>query len=441
MYIRAAGLLPHPPIVIPEVGGREAGVVEKTCKAMEMVADKLANHEPETLIIISPHGNLFRDSICVMDTDKLEGDLADYRAGQLRFSYQVDQGLIKRLKGLTREFPVLFLDEIGARKLGSLDLDHGATVPLYFLDRQWKEKPEILHINYGLLEVSELRRFGGLLHRAIREEKRRVVLLASGDMSHRLKAEAAYGFHRDGPVFDAMIKRIIEEGSLDELFLIDEELAENAGECGLRSLQILAGTLEGLAVDKEVLSYEGPWGVGYMTAYMEVSHREDLLVGLAKRVLQEKILYGRDYQPAGEYDQLKKERAACFVTLYKDGKLRGCIGTIEPTCPSLAEEIADNAIKAAFEDPRFPRLEEDELEGLVISVDVLGPIESCSYEDLDPRNYGLIVKSGYKRGLLLPGIPGIDSVSKQVEIAKNKAGIHPEEEVDYFRFKVTRHAN
>ena len=441
MYIRAAGLLPHPPIVIPEVGGREAKVVEKTYLAMDEVASRLAAQEPETLIIISPHGNLFRDSICIMETNRLEGDLADYGAGQVKFSYEVDLELITRLKGLTRDFPLLFLDEVGARSLGSLGLDHGATVPLYLLDRQWKNKPKILHINYGFLDASELKHFGGLLHRAIREEKRRAVILASGDMSHRLKAESNYGFHRDGPVFDKEIKRIIDEGSLDEFFLIDEELADNAAECGLRSLQILAGALDGLALDKEVLSYEGPWGVGYMCAYMEVRDREDLLVGLAKRVLHEKILYGRDYQMGGEYDELRGERAGCFVTLYKDGRLRGCIGTIEATCSNLAEEIAENAIKAAFEDPRFPRLEEDELEGLVISVDVLGPIESCSYKDLDPKNYGLIVRSGYRRGLLLPGIPGIDSARRQVEIAKNKAGIYPEEKVDYFRFRVIRHAN
>jgi uncharacterized protein len=134
-------------------------------------------------------------------------------------------------------------------------------------------------------------------------------------------------------------------------------------------------------------------------------------------------------------------RAACFVSLHtSDGSLRGCIGTLEPRKPSLYEEIKTNAIAAAFNDPRFPPLAEEEVEGLEISVDILRRPEPVMSEDeLDPDIYGVIVESGYKRGVLLPDIPSITTVEEQLRVAKKKAGILPGEKVKLYRFMVDRY--
>lgn len=440
MSIKAAALLPHPPIVIPEVGGHDSEVVLDTYQAMDEVAKRFAQLEPETLVLVSPHGNLFRDAMSVMVAPSLEGDLSNFGTDEINISYEVDLELVEALREKTREFPVLYLDEEATKSLGSLELDHGATVPLYFMDKRWKKKPQILHINYGLLEGQELKKFGNLLASAIRELDRRVVLVASGDMSHRLKDRGPYDYHEDGPYFDKEVKRILEEGSLDDFFQMDETMVDNAGECGLRSLQVMAGALEDQAWASEVLSYEGPWGVGYLIGYLQPS-QDNIYVSLVKKALESKIKKGRAYEPEEEFSSLMDKKSACFVTLYKDGDLRGCIGTIEPSFDNLALEVVNNAYSAAFNDPRFPRLEEEELQDLVISVDVLGPIEATSYEELDPANYGVIVQSASKRGLLLPMIEGVDTVEKQVEIASSKAGIREDEDVNYYRFKVVRHAN
>jgi AmmeMemoRadiSam system protein A len=136
---------------------------------------------------------------------------------------------------------------------------------------------------------------------------------------------------------------------------------------------------------------------------------------------------------------LDKEKAAAFVSLKKGGALRGCIGTFEPMHASLADEIASNAISAASRDPRFPPIEQDELPQLDISVDVLGAPEAVpdsSY--LDPRNYGVIVRSGNRVGLLLPDLEGVDTVEEQVDIARSKAGIGRGEPVQLYRFTVQR---
>ena len=144
--------------------------------------------------------------------------------------------------------------------------------------------------------------------------------------------------------------------------------------------------------------------------------------------------------PADTPQDLLKVRAGAFVTLYKAGKLRGCIGTIQPVRPSLAQEIIHNAVASATEDPRFPPLREDELDDLVISVDVLGapqPIDSI--EALDPGRYGVIVTRGFRKGLLLPMLEGVDQAEDQVAIALQKAGIYPGEAYDLERFEVVRY--
>jgi len=135
-----------------------------------------------------------------------------------------------------------------------------------------------------------------------------------------------------------------------------------------------------------------------------------------------------------------QEQAGVFISLKKYGQLRGCIGTFEPTQPNIAEEIVRNAISSATFDPRFPPVHANELSELEYSVDVLTPPEVVKSEaDLDPKKYGLIVKSGYRRGLLLPDLEGIDDVATQLSICRQKAHIGPTEPVELYRFMVKRY--
>jgi AmmeMemoRadiSam system protein A len=153
------------------------------------------------------------------------------------------------------------------------------------------------------------------------------------------------------------------------------------------------------------------------------------------------VTEGKQFTPASRPAGFLASRAACFVSIKTlDGGLRGCIGTIEPQRDSLVEEIVANAISAATHDPRFKPVTAGELKGLKYSVDILSAAEPATLDDLDPVQYGVIVEdeSGNRRGLLLPDIPGIDTVAKQVEIATRKAGIHPGETVNLLRFRVDR---
>lgn len=133
-------------------------------------------------------------------------------------------------------------------------------------------------------------------------------------------------------------------------------------------------------------------------------------------------------------------RAGVFVSFKKQGELRGCIGTFGPTQPTIAGEIITNAVSAGREDPRFWPVEKEELSELTISVDILSEPESVdSLDELDPAKYGVIVRRGHRSGLLLPALEGVDTVEEQVGIAMQKAGIRPEEEIELYRFTVTRY--
>ncbi len=181
----------------------------------------------------------------------------------------------------------------------------------------------------------------------------------------------------------------------------------------------------------------------------------DIYVRLARKSLESCIREGRkisweevkdellspEADKAAAEEGLTGRRAGAFVSIHEHGMLRGCIGTIGPVYPDLAEEIIQNAISASTRDPRFEPIEEEELKDLEISVDVLGETEDIDSEDrLDVKKYGVIVTKGYKRGLLLPNLDGVDTVAYQLAIAKQKAGLRPDEEgCSLQRFEVVRH--
>lgn len=166
---------------------------------------------------------------------------------------------------------------------------------------------------------------------------------------------------------------------------------------------------------------------------------ESMPVKLARESLQHYLAHN---QYLTVPDSLPSEfggRAGVFVSLKKAGNLRGCIGTFAPTQDSIAAEIIYNAVSAGTEDPRFWPVTSDELSNLTISVDILSEPEPVDIDALDPKRYGVIVRSGKRSGLLLPDLDGVDSVKEQVAIAMDKAGIHAGETIELFRFSVQRY--
>jgi len=166
----------------------------------------------------------------------------------------------------------------------------------------------------------------------------------------------------------------------------------------------------------------------------------DPIAALAKETVETYIRTGKRPKPPAELTPEMKEKAGVFVSIHKKGELRGCIGTFEPQERNVAAEVIANAVSSATRDPRFPSVSVGELKDLDYSVDVLTKPEPVEDESqLDPKKYGVIVECGWRKGLLLPDLEGVDSAEYQIDICRQKGGIGPEEPVRLYRFEVKRH--
>ena len=414
-------LMPHPPIIIPEVGKGGEGEAIETIKACELVGERIKELDAETIVVISPHGTVFRNAVSIISSNTISGNLGRFGAREVNFDYDIDLELTNKIIEIANEenIAIVSLNEDSTTMYRvPLELDHGVMVPLYYADKGKKHK--LVHINYGFLSPIELLKFGTIVKKAVKECNKNVVVIASGDLSHRLTKEGPYEYNPLGEVFDKKLIDILSKEDLEELFYIDKNLIKEAGECGLRSLYILAGAINTSKIDSELFSYEGPFGIGY--GVFQFKEGEGTLITIDE--IEDK--------------ELLNDKKGVFVSLKVNGDLRGCIGTIAPTTNSVGEEIIRNSISAALNDPRFQPVSKEELIDIDISVDLLYPSEPTSMDGLDPKNYGVIVTAGHKRGLLLPNLEGVDTSEEQVEIAMSKGGILPSEKYTLERFKVER---
>ena len=466
MSILAAFMVPHPPMIVPEIGqGSEAQVAETT-RAYEQAADEIAALAPETIVVTSPHSILYGDYFHISPGKGAKGSFSQFGAGNVKFSVDYDTELVSEICRLAdgQEFP--------AGTLGERDktLDHGTMVPLWFIERAYEKAGapkdyKLIRVGLSGLPLTDHYRLGQIIRYAAENTGRRTVIVASGDLSHKLQDYGPYGFAKEGPEYDARIMDVCGRGAFGELFDFSESFCDRAAECGHRSFVIMAGAFDGMAVEAKALSHQDVTGVGYgvctfypageddsrrfLTQYLkqteeELARRrgqEDPYVKLARQSLESYILNRRVIDiPDDVPEEMLHAKAGAFVSIHKDGALRGCIGTTGPTTDCVAREIINNAISASTRDPRFSAIGPEELPRLEISVDVLGEPEDIASEDeLDVKHYGVIVSSAGKRGLLLPDLDGIDTVQQQIDIAKQKAGIHRFESVKLQRFEVVRH--
>lgn len=434
-FLVFTGIAPHPPIMVPEVGREATSEVQASIDGMAEFTRRVIDSGARTVVIISPHAPLEADSFVVYEGPVLTGDFTRFRAPDAKFSVEVDEILQKYIgyKANDAGYEITTLHEA--------ELDHGTAVPLYFLLKNgWEGK--VVALGYSFLSNEDHLNFGKAIKEAIDMLGCRVAFIASGDLSHRLKPDAPAGYNPGARVFDDKVTEAVRQNRLIEIELIDRDLQRLAGECGFRSMLVAIGTTQELMQKAELISYEAPFGVGYMVAQLAADNdvRRELPL-LARRAVDIRITLGKVMDAPKQPWGLLAETAPCFVSIKTvDGDLRGCIGTIEATKETLAEEVIANAIAAAHNDPRFNPVRFDELDNLRFSVDVLMPSEPAQMKDLDPKVYGVIVEdeSGGRRGLLLPDIRGVSTAAEQVKIAARKAGIGPSEPLKISRFKVLR---
>lgn len=464
MGILAAYMVPHPPMILHEVGRGREEQIRQTIEAYETAAREIAELAPDTIVITSPHSVMYSDYFHISPGREAAGDFGGFGAREVSFQESYDQELCERVAELAveHEFPA------GTEGERDRKLDHGTMVPLYFI-RKYYTGGRIVRIGLSGLSMVDHYQLGQYISQAAEELGRRAVFVASGDLSHKLKEDGPYGFAPEGPEYDRRVMEVCVSAAFDRLFDFDEGFCDRAAECGHRSFVIMAGALDGLKVSAKALSHQDVTGVGYgictfhpvgtddgrhflekrKQKLIAEQEKSDGYVKLARASLTRYITAGRKLRlDDPEEGELKKslpeemftKKAGAFVSIHKNGRLRGCIGTIGPVMDNVAQEIVENAISASTRDPRFSPVREEELPFLEIHVDVLGePEQITSREKLDVKRYGVIVTCGSRRGLLLPDLDGVEDVETQVSIAMQKGGIRPSEHYSLQRFEVIRH--
>jgi AmmeMemoRadiSam system protein A len=491
-------LSPHAPIIVPEIGDKDLDQVVKTRTALQGAAALVRDMRPDTVVVIAPHGPVVRSAVTLLASPVLQGNFREFGIAGTSLRFGNDLRLVNRIREeAARRKVTVFTPDADKMSFRPPDrLHYAVLVPLHYFGEAGLEC-RLVAGAVGPLGREDLYRFGQGVQAAALELGVRVVYVASGDLSHRLTEGAPAGYDPMGRVFDRKVVDALARADVKALLDLDHELVERAGECGFGPILTLFGALDGLEVVPEVLSYEGPFGVGYAVATFlprntsggsgprrrevpgggeepasagRTTPAEERTEGpgrdgedqglqpdgggqaagsgraphpfvrLARLSLETYVREGRRISAPGSSPGLDR-RAGAFVSLKKGGQLRGCIGTVQPAAPNLAEEIVRNAIQAGTADPRFPPVREDELGDLEYSVDVLESPEPVSgVNELDPAVYGVIVTKGDRTGLLLPDLDGVDTVEDQVRIAMQKAGITPGEPgVRLFRFRVTRY--
>jgi AmmeMemoRadiSam system protein A len=448
-----AALMSHAPVLVPAVGGKRGNQAAASVGAMAEAARRIVRAGPETIILISPHTPRRQEAFAIWAGNRISGSLAQFGAPAAAVDFPADE----TLAGMIAE-------EAGSRgeeiwRLRDAELDHGAVVPLWHLaDAGWRGPTVVIGLNFpGEPGLTEL---GGAIAAASRRAGRRVAVVASGDMSHRLQPGVPAGFHPRAKEFDSAFIACLRAGDYQKLPDFDPDLQDLAAEDAVDSTLVAASAVNWNAAGHEVLSYEGPFGVGYGVAILhqtppesasasvhETGARENnvtetgkMLPQIARRSIEAAFRgdSGKlDTAPSG----ILGERHGVFVTIRGPHRqLRGCVGTLSPHFVNTAEETWHVARDAAFRDGRFDPVSARELEQLRFEVSVLMPLEeAASTAELDPRHYGVVVSTDDgRRGVLLPDVEGVETVEQQLDIARSKGGIGEDEPVRIQKFVVKK---
>jgi len=374
----------------------------------------------DTFIILGPNHTGKGKPLSIMAQGKWQTPLGDV---------EIDAELAQHLLSITHHLQ----EDADAHQF-----EHSIEVQLPFL-QYFKPDIKIVPITLSFAGIDVYKEIGKEIARAISDTGREVVLMASSDMTHYEPHDTAA--KKDRQAIDAILR--LDE---DELFRRVEE--HNISMCGVAPVaSLIAAARELGATSAELVKYQtsgdtsGDYSavVGYAGIIIKAIAMHPL-VQLAKNTVETYVNTDEVIAPPEEPTPEMKQKAGVFVSLHRFGELRGCIGTFEPTRENVAGEIISNAVSSATRDPRFPPVAPEELEDLEYSVDVLtAPKPVKDKKKLDPRRYGVIVECGFRRGLLLPDLDGVDTVDQQIDICRQKASIDSSEPVKLYKFEVKRY--
>ncbi len=271
-------IFPHPPIIVPGIGGgRESGAAE-TIEACQEIAREIYKDAPDTIIISSPHAPCFSDFIFISDTERLTGNFGDFGHPEIIVNFENNAELAIEIINIAQENKINagFLSELEKAKFQIYDkIDHGTMVPLHFVMQELEKNRhmcKVVHISTPFLSSGKIYNFGKCIKKAVEKSNENCVYIASGDLSHRLTPDAPAGYTPKGIVYDRKLVEFIRNADVSGLLSIGSNEMEEAGECGTKSFIMLFGANDNENITSKIYSYEGPFGVGYLVAKISKAH-------------------------------------------------------------------------------------------------------------------------------------------------------------------------
>jgi len=299
--------MPHPPIIIPDIGNGEEKKIKKTSDACNKIGAEIASLKPETIVVITPHATMFSDAIAISYEDRMVGDLSQFGCSTIRMDIAIDRAFNEKLN-IACYLEGIPAAPVDAALLGdynyTFELDHGTIVPLYFVNKYYSQY-KLVHITYSSLGNMALYKFGIQIKNVAKALDRKIVIIASGDLSHALKEAGPYSYSPYGPQFDKVFLDNLEKGDINTLFNMDSTMVEEAAQCGLNSVNILLGAMEGKEFEGELLSYEGPFGVGYGVMKFNREGKENSALDLLIKAKEESLK--KKFSEMNPYTKLARE--------------------------------------------------------------------------------------------------------------------------------------
>ena len=475
--------MPHAPIILPTIGITEADCVSNTYHAMMAAGKEIAEESPDTIIIISPHGPRFSDVIPIHDQEVYKGNLNIFGDFDTRFEYKKDDVFITELLELSSEEQgdfYRFESEDFKRFEIDKTLDHGVLVPLYFV-QQFFNDFELVIMSDADFDPISLMKAGALIDYTAANLQKNVVVIASGDLSHTLSDQGPYHYHPASKIVDEAVVKAFQKSQLLALTALEYETVESAEICGLNSLFMLFGVYNNKAYKTRCLSYEGPFGVGYavgsithVPALKEPNWMHQVIDILEVRAKEQhekshpfcRIAYEiiKQKTQTGISPVVYLEKNTCFigcesialspenykllmtpcdglfVSIKKNGVIRGCIGTVEgDEKEACYKQLAYYALQAAYKDPRFDPINVEEIQMITLHVELLSKLIPIVHPiDHDVKKYGIYICGKDTSGVLLPNVAGVDNPVDQLRIVLHKAGLSVDEVEESYHFTVEK---
>lgn len=257
MSLIFSAITPHPPLLIPNIGKDEIEKIQKTKKAMESLEQNLYLAKPEVIVIISPHGSLFKEAFCVNAHTNFVSDFGQFGDMETKMEWGGADFLAAKLHHMCLE------QKIPIQSISEEKIDHGSSVPLFYLTQHLPDV-KILPLGYSMLDNKTHLNFGEVIKDFIMDSEKRVAVIASGDLSHGLTTNAPAGFSKVGQEFDNKVIELLETRNTAGFTNMDLDFVEKSAECGYRSILILLGIMKNMDYSFKNYSYEGPFGVGYL---------------------------------------------------------------------------------------------------------------------------------------------------------------------------------